>query len=69
MSYYERLGFRAVEKYRQTDYPEMYIDMQPIVERMHIVSFSTNLSTNSPTNLPLLFSEASVILTNGDVTL
>ena len=23
-----------LEKYRQTDFPEMYIDMQPVVERM-----------------------------------
>ena len=34
MSFYERLGFRVVEKYRQTDFPKMYIDMQPVVERM-----------------------------------
>jgi len=34
MSFYERLGFRVVEKYRRTDFPKMYIDMQPIVERM-----------------------------------
>jgi len=27
-------GFKVVEKYRQTDFPEMYIGMQPIVERM-----------------------------------
>ena len=27
-------GFRVVEKYRQTDFPEMYIDMQLIVVRM-----------------------------------
>jgi len=27
-------GFMVVEKYRQTDFPEMYIDMQPVVERM-----------------------------------
>ena len=34
LSFYERLGFRVVERYRQTDFPKMYIDMQPIVERM-----------------------------------
>jgi hypothetical protein len=34
MNFYERLGFRVVEKYMQTDFPEMYIDMQPVVERM-----------------------------------
>ncbi len=34
MSFYERLGFRVVEKYRQIDFPKMYIDMQPIVKRM-----------------------------------
>ena len=34
MSFYERLGFRMVEKYKQTDFPKMYIDMQPVVERM-----------------------------------
>jgi catechol 2,3-dioxygenase-like lactoylglutathione lyase family enzyme len=34
ISFYERLGFRVVEKYRQTDFPKMYIDMQPVVERM-----------------------------------
>jgi hypothetical protein len=28
------LGFRVVEKYRQTYFPKIYIDMQPIVERM-----------------------------------
>ena len=27
-------GFRVVEKYKQTDFTKMYIDMQPIVERM-----------------------------------
>ena len=27
-------GFRVVERYRQTDFPEMYIDMRPVVERM-----------------------------------
>ena len=34
MSFYERLGFRVVERYRQTDFPKMYIDMRPVVERM-----------------------------------
>ncbi|MBC2698916.1 MAG: hypothetical protein HF974_11415 [ANME-2 cluster archaeon] len=34
MSFYDRLGFRAVERYRQTDFPKMYIDMRPVVERM-----------------------------------
>jgi len=34
ISFYERLGLRVVEQYRLTDFPEMYIDMQPIVERM-----------------------------------
>ncbi len=34
MSFYERHGFRVMEKYRQTDFPEIYIDMQPVVERM-----------------------------------
>jgi len=34
LSFYERLEFRVVEKYRRTDFPKMYIDMQPIVERM-----------------------------------
>lgn len=34
MSFYERLGFRVVEKYKHTDFPKMYIDMQPVVERM-----------------------------------
>ena len=34
MSFHERLGLRVVEQYRQTDFPEMYIDMQPVVERM-----------------------------------
>ena len=34
MSFYERPGFRVVERYRQIDFPEMYIDMQPVVERM-----------------------------------
>ena len=34
MSFYERLGLRVMEQYRQTDFPEMYIDMQPVVERM-----------------------------------
>ena len=34
MSFYERLGFRVVERWRRTDFPEMYIDMQPVVERM-----------------------------------
>ena len=29
MSFHERLGLRVVEQYRQTDSPEMYIDMQP----------------------------------------
>ena len=29
-------GFRVVEQYRQTDFPEMYIDMQPVVERMQV---------------------------------
>jgi GNAT superfamily N-acetyltransferase len=36
MSFYERLGFRVVEKYRQIDFPKMYIDMQPIVKRMQL---------------------------------
>ncbi len=27
-------GFRVVEKYKQTDFPEVYIDMQPVVENM-----------------------------------
>ena len=27
-------GFKVVEKYRQTDFSKMYIDMQPVVERM-----------------------------------
>ena len=27
-------GFKVVEKYKQTDFPKMYIDMQPVVERM-----------------------------------
>ena len=27
-------GFRVVERYRQTDFPKMYIDMRPVVERM-----------------------------------
>ena len=31
-----RPGFRVVEMYRQTDFPKMYIDMQPIVERMQL---------------------------------
>jgi hypothetical protein len=30
----ERQGFRVVESYRQTDFPKMYIDMRPVVERM-----------------------------------
>ena len=34
MSFYERLGFRVVERYRQTDFPKMYIDMLPVVEKM-----------------------------------
>ena len=34
MGFYERLGFRVLEKYRRTDFPEMYIGMQPIVVRM-----------------------------------
>ena len=34
ISLYERLGFRVVEKYRQTDFPKMYIDMRPVVGRM-----------------------------------
>ncbi len=34
MSFYERHGFRVVERYKQTDFPKMYIDMQPVVERM-----------------------------------
>jgi len=34
MSFYERPGFRVLEKYRRTDFPEMYIGMQPVVERM-----------------------------------
>ena len=34
MSFYVRPGFRVMEQYRQTDFPEMYIDMQPVVERM-----------------------------------
>ena len=34
MSFYERAGFRVVERYRQTDFPGMYIDIQPVVERM-----------------------------------
>jgi len=34
ISFYERLGLRVVERYRQTDFPKMYIDMQPVVERM-----------------------------------
>ena len=34
MSFYVRPGFRVVERYRQTDFPEMYIDMQPVVEKM-----------------------------------
>jgi len=29
-----RLGFRVVERYKQADFPKMYIDMQPVVERM-----------------------------------
>jgi len=29
IGFYERLGFRVVEKYRQSDFPKMYIDMQP----------------------------------------
>jgi hypothetical protein len=27
-------GFRVVEKYRQSDFTEMYIDTQPVVEKM-----------------------------------
>jgi len=34
MSFYERAGFRVVERYKQADFPKMYIDMQPVVERM-----------------------------------
>lgn len=39
MSFYERPGFRVVEKYKQTDFPKMYIDMQPIVVRMQPEEF------------------------------
>jgi len=29
-------GFRVVERYRRTDFPEIYIDMRPVVDRMQV---------------------------------
>ncbi len=34
ISFYEKLGFRIVEKYRRSEFPKMYLDMHPIVEMM-----------------------------------
>ena len=32
VSFYKKLGFKIIEKYRSNDYPKMYLDMYPIVE-------------------------------------
>lgn len=34
ISFYEKLGFQVVEKYRQNEYPKMYLDMYPIIEKI-----------------------------------
>lgn len=32
VSFYKKLGFKIVEKYRSSDYPKMYLDMYQIIE-------------------------------------
>jgi|GEM_PF-6914987 len=34
ISFYEKLGFKIVEKYRHSEFPKMYLDMYPIVAMM-----------------------------------
>lgn len=34
ISFYEKLGFKIVEKYRRSEFPKMYLDMYPIVAMM-----------------------------------
>lgn len=34
ISFYEKLNFKIVEKYRRSEYPKMYLDMHPILEMM-----------------------------------
>ncbi len=32
--FYEKHGFKMVEKYRHSDFPKMYLNMYPIIEKM-----------------------------------
>ncbi len=34
ISFYEKLGFKIVERHRQSEFPKMYLDMHPIVVMM-----------------------------------
>jgi GNAT superfamily N-acetyltransferase len=34
VGFYERHGFKLIERYRNSDFPKMYLNMYPIIERM-----------------------------------
>ena len=34
VGFYEKHGFKLIDKYKDSDFPKMYLNMYPIIERM-----------------------------------
>lgn len=34
IGFYEKHGFKLIEKYKDSDFPKMYLNMYPIIEKM-----------------------------------